>query len=106
MKKLNGASLLLGFWMLLWPFASYGQQPEAPEYKDGEWWRIKREVARAYSSVSGVCSEAYPEYLVRVEGGKPNVFGVKGDQLEAIDCPLILRRVLGKSEKSSDLKFP
>lgn len=85
---------------------SYGQQAEAPVYKDGEWWRIKREVTRVYSSVSGVCSEAYPEYLVRIEGGNPNVFAVKGDQLEAIDCPLILRRVSRKSEKFSDLKFP
>jgi hypothetical protein len=94
--------------MFVSPYASHGQQVEAPAYKDGEWWRIKSEMTRAQSSVSGVCSEAYPEYLVRIDGGKPNVFGMKGDQLEAIDCSLIVRRVLGKSESGhySSLKFP
>jgi hypothetical protein len=43
-----------------------------------------------------------PEYLLRIEAGKRNVFGVKGDQLEPIDCPLIIARVLG----GRDVKFP
>jgi hypothetical protein len=101
--KSNYALVLLAFWTFVCPYILYGQQAEIPAYRDGEWWRIKREVTRGGGvHVSGVCSEAYPEYLVRMDAGKRNAFGVKGDQLEPIDCPLIIARVLGED----DVKFP
>jgi len=101
MKNLSRAWLLLGFWMFLWPYASYGQQAETPVYKDGEWWRIKREVTR-YGTSSTACSESFSEYLIRIADEKPIIFGAKGDQLEPIDCPRILSLVLGRR----DLEFP
>jgi hypothetical protein len=52
--------------------------------------------------VSGPCSEAYPEYVVRIAGGKPKVFDVTNDGETATDCPLIAAKVLGRA----DLKFP
>jgi hypothetical protein len=95
--------LFLAFLVVVFPCNLYGQQAENPAYKDGEWWKIRREVIRGGGAhVSGVCSEIYPEYLLRIEAGKRNVFGVKGDQLEPIDCPLIIARVLG----GRDVKFP
>jgi hypothetical protein len=50
----------------------------------------------------GNCTQAYPEYLVRIERGKPNVFGLNSDTEAAIECPLISALVFGKT----DLKFP
>lgn len=103
MEKPSYVSLLLGLWVLVCSHASYGQQAEAPMYKDGEWWRIRQELTRGGGAeASGVCSEVYPEYLVRIQAGKRNVIGIKDNQQEGIDCPRILALVLGQS----DLKFP
>ena len=62
---------------------------------------MRHEATRVGFDVSGTCQELYPEYLVRIEGGRANVFGVN-DREVAIKCTLILRLVLGKDE----LKFP
>jgi hypothetical protein len=94
--------LVAGIWFVLFPAISYGQSAEAPVYKDGDWWRIKQEITRVGFDVSGPCSEAYAEYVVRIAGGKPNVFGLTSDGETATDCPLIAAKVLGRA----DLKFP
>ena len=96
------ALLVTGIWFVLFPAISYGQSAEAPVYKDGDWWRIKQEVTRVGFDVSGPCSEAYPEYVVRIAGRKPNVFGLTNDGETATEYPLILVKVLGRA----DLKFP
>ena len=96
------ALLVAGIWLVLFPAILYGQSAEAPVYKDGDWWRIKQEITRVGFDVSGPCSEAYEEYVVRIAGGKPNVFGLTNDRETATECPLIAAKVLGRA----DLKFP
>ena len=103
MKVLNSMWLLMGFGLFIYPSSSYGQRAEAPVYKDGDSWRIRHEVNRVGFDVSGTCAQAYPEYLIRKDGGKANVFGVKTDGQVAIECPHILTLVLGEE---GDLKFP
>jgi len=101
MKGLNAVWLLaIGFF--IYPAISYGQRAEAPLYKDGDWWRIKHEVSRVGFDVSGTCPQDYPEYIVKIVDGKPNVFGAKNDQQTAIKCPLIVGFVLGRQY----LRFP
>ena len=102
MKTLYQAGFLALMWLFIYPSISYGQRAEAPVYKDGDWWRIRHEVSRVGFDVSGTCQQAYPEYLIRIDNGKANVFGVKNDQQTPIECPLLLGLVLGRR----DLKFP
>jgi hypothetical protein len=104
--------------LLMLPHALLAQQSDAPVYKDGDWWRVKVVNKRASGvSVSRRCFEAYPEYMVKMVGGKTQVFGLKtvseGEQFEAINCPMIVSLVLGKfvlkgrdSESREYLRFP
>jgi hypothetical protein len=102
MERLNHVWLLISF-LLIYPSSSYGQRTEAPVYKDGDSWRIRLEVTRIGFDVSGTCAQAYSEYLVRKDGGKTTVFGVKNDGQIAIECPHISALALGEE---GDLKFP
>ena len=102
MKRLNHVRFLVCF-LFIFPFISYGQRADAPVYRDGDSWRIRLEVTRVGFDVSGTCAQTYPEYLVRKDGGKPIVFGVRNDGRTAIECPHILALVLGEE---GDLKFP
>lgn len=103
---LVGVVLALFYFLVSSAFSQ--EHVPAPVYRDGDWWRVKFETWRPTGiSVSGACSEAYGEYLVKIDGGEPKVFGIKGDQPEEIDCPSIVSQVLGIT-KSGDilLKFP
>lgn len=103
MKRLKSVWLLTNLCLFIYPWSlAFGQRAEAPVYNDGDSWRVRHEMTRVGFDVSGTCQQLYPEYLVRIEGGRANVFGVNNDREVAIKCPLILRLVLGKD----DLKFP
>jgi len=106
MKKLFEA--LMGVLCVLVPLQiSYGQQAEAPVYKDGDLWRVKVEVVHKGYTRSGQCDEMYPEYLVRWEQGKPKVYRVSGTMQEEIDCPSIIRDLLNiPSDERGWLNFP
>lgn len=86
----------------------HAQETEAPIYKEGDWWRVKVEVARpAGVSVGGPQLGGFPEYLVRVENSKFKVFGLREDQRKEIDSATIVSLVLGKPEwRGNLLKFP
>lgn len=86
----------------------HAQEAEAPAYKDGDWWRVKVEVARPPGvSVGGPQLGGFPEYLVRVENGKFKVFGIREDQRKEIDSATIVSLVLGRPGWRGDLlKFP
>lgn len=93
----------------LWvPAVSRAQQASAPSYKDGDWWRIKLEVARpAAVSVSGPQLGGFPEYRVQIVSGKATVIGIRGDEAKEIDAPPILALVLGKTGWHGELlRFP
>ncbi len=98
------ASILL---FLLLPHSLFAQQVEAPVYQDGDWWKVKVEFkyVEGYADSYGVCHELYPEYLVKIEQGKPKVYGISGPIQEEIDCPQIVSEVLGKGP-AMHLKFP
>jgi hypothetical protein len=102
MNALRKVWLFIGFWLCIYPAVSYAQGVEAPVYRDGDRWRIKQEVSRVGFDVSGTCTQAYAEYMVRIVGGKPKVFGLARDTEAAIECPLISGLLFG----AADLKFP
>ncbi len=99
--KLIGALLIV-----LFPYPLLGQQAEAPVYQDGDWWKVKIEFdfKDGYNR-SGECYESYPEYLVKIEQGRPKIYGISGLGQEKIDCPEIRDEVLGKG-RTKNLKFP
>jgi hypothetical protein len=95
--------------ILLLSYSSYAQEVEAPVYRDGDWWRVKVEVARpAGVSVGGPQAlESFPEYVVKIETGKPKVFGVRENETKEIDSLPIISLVLGKPGWLGQLlKFP
>jgi hypothetical protein len=107
MKKLV-ESLMVALCLFV-PFQiSYGQQAETPVYKDGDWWRVKVEtVFKPGVSRSGRCDESYPEYLVKIDQGKPMVFSVSGNKEGEIDCPTIVNELLNVGQEAGRyLKFP
>ncbi len=102
--------LFMAFIVLLLVAASgQGQeQATAPVYKDGDWWKVKVEVAyypgwpREFR-----CDESYPEYMVKIEQGKPKVYGVKGEGQEETECSVIVARLLAADSGSTRrLTFP
>lgn len=97
----------LGLIIFLWS-PLYGQQADAPSYRDGDWWRVKVEVKRPTGvTVGGPQLGGFPEYLVRIEGGVRKVFGIKGEHQKEIKSPEILSVVLGSSEWRGELlRFP
>lgn len=94
--------------VFLCPFPSPAQQAGAPIYKDGDWWRIKVEVARPTGvSVSGSQLGGFPEYLVKFESGHPKVIGIRGNDTKDIDGPGIVPLVLGRPGWRGELvRFP
>ena len=94
--------------LVLISHSSHAQQAEAPAYKDGDWWRVKVDVARpAGVSVSGPVLERFPEYIVKFESNKPKVFGVQGNETVEVDQPVVIPLVLGRPGWLGDLlKFP
>jgi len=90
------------------PFISYAQQADAPVYKDGDWWRIKLEVARPTGvSVAGPQLGGFPEYRVQINSGKATVLGIRGAESKELDAPAIVALVLGKSGWRGELlRFP
>lgn len=46
----------------------------------------------------GMCFETYPEYLIRIVGGKPRTYGVSGTREEEIQCATITRERLNIPE--------
>jgi hypothetical protein len=111
LAKATRAFVIIALWYCFVPFHAFAQQADAPVYNDGDWWRVRVELRWLKSPPGYVprnCETAYPEYLVRIEGGEPRVFGVKtgleGEKLEMIDCPVVIANVLGKSKEQ--LKFP
>lgn len=108
MTKAISALIITASLMFIMPYLLHGQQVEAPAYKDGDWWRVKVEVARpAGVAVAGSQLGGFPQYLVRVDGGKFKVFGIREAQHKEIDSATITSVVLGKPDWRGDLlKFP
>jgi hypothetical protein len=90
------------------PLTSFAQQADAPVYKDGDWWRVKVEVARPEGvSVAGSQLGGLPEYRVRIDSGKEVVFGLRGDISKELEAPAIVSLVLGKKGWLGELlRFP
>ncbi len=90
------STLLSTVWLVcLLPYRLYGQQAEAPVYKDGDWWRVKVEtVFKPGVSRSGRCDESYPEYLVKIQQGKPKVFSGSGNKEGEINYSTIVNELL------------
>lgn len=94
--------------VLFCPFSSPAQQAEAPTYKDGDWWRVKVDIARPTGvSVSGPQLGGFPEYLVRFENGNPKVTGARGEEMKEVEGSSIIPLVLGRSGWRGELlRFP
>jgi hypothetical protein len=101
-------SLIAILTLLLAPYSSSAQQAEAPVYKDGDWWRVKVEVARPPGvSIEGPQLGRWPEYIVKFESGKPKVIGIEGNQSKETDSPGTIGLVLGRTGWRGDLlRFP
>ncbi len=102
--KVFSVTTIAALSILLLPVLSYGQQAEAPVYKSGDWWRVKVEYELNYGSEQ--CTEEYSEYLVKIDQGKPNVYGISKGKEEEIDCPLLARDLLNIPNEREYLKFP
>ncbi len=84
---------------------AYGQQAEAPAYKDGDWWKFQAErEQRGGVTKAGACQ--YPEYLVAIEQGQPTVYGMSGDEKTKVDCPVVTGTFLNIPSELGYLKFP
>lgn len=110
LAKTTRAFVIIALWCCSVPFHAFGQEADAPVYKDGDWWRVRVELRWLKPPIGDVprnCDTAYSEYLVKIEGGEPRVFGIKtgleGEKPELIDCPVVIANVLGKSKEQ--LKF-
>jgi len=90
------------------PLTSFAQQADAPVYKNGDWWRIKLEVARPTGvSVAGPQLGGFPEYRVQINSGKATVIGIRGEETKELDAPPIISLVLGKTGWRGELlRFP
>ena len=111
LAKTTRAFVIIALWYCFVPFHAFAQQADAPGYNDGDWWRVRVELRWLKPPLGDVpknCDTAYSEYLVKIEGGEPRVFGIKtglgGEKPELIDCPVVIANVLGKSKEQ--LKFP
>ncbi|HWP59673.1 MAG TPA: hypothetical protein VNL14_17410 [Candidatus Acidoferrales bacterium] len=71
------------------------QQASAPVYKDGDWWKVKVTLSRSEYQSTTVCQDLYPEYVVKIEQGNPQAYGLHAGTEEKIDCPNVLNQVLG-----------
>jgi hypothetical protein len=90
------------------PLISFAQQADAPMYQEGDWWRVKIEVARPEGvSVAGAQLGGFPEYRVQIDSGKERVFGLRGDMSKEVEAPAIVSLVLGKKGWLGELlRFP
>ena len=99
------ATLTVVLLTLFLPWLAHSQEAEAPIYKEGDWWKVKFELESG--SPRDSCSYWYSEYVVKIEKGKPKVYGVSGTTEEEIECPGVEAHVLGKGPSARDrLKFP
>lgn len=90
----------------LLPHISAAQHSEAPVHKDGDWWKVKVEVVYKGVTRTGRCDEYFPEYLVKIDQGKPKIYAVKGDTEQEIICPRVEEELLGSAGMRQLLKFP
>ena len=67
---------------------------------------MKVDVVYKGVSRTGRCDEYFPEYLVRIDQGKPKIYAVKGDTEEEIICPRVEEELLGSAGTRQLLNFP
>ncbi len=107
MKNVS-ATLTVVILSLFLPWLVYSQEAEAPTYKEGDWWQVKVE----YKFEKGVfdrsqrCNDKFSEYLVVINQGTPNVYGLRGTKKKAIDCLWITEHLLNNPDRLMLLKFP
>ncbi|HEV8342025.1 MAG TPA: hypothetical protein VGR30_06615 [Candidatus Binatia bacterium] len=108
MKKAVLTFIIATSMSLILPCMSSAQQADAPVYKDGDWWRVKVDVARPVGvSVSGPQLGGFPEYIVRAEKGTFKVFGVRDDQQKELDGATLVSLLFGKPGWRGELlRFP
>lgn len=108
MKKMFFPFALIGFLIFMLPNNLYGQEAKKPVLKEGNWWRVKTEVKRVGDT--GACHFDYSKYIVKIEQGKPQVYGLSGDSVEKkekIDCQRVIGILLDLgTERRGYLKFP
>jgi hypothetical protein len=74
---------------------SYGQQANAPSFKDGDWWKVKFDYTRREGVSISNCEDRYAQYLIKFDQGKFKAYGGEGNKVEELDCPRVVIRVLG-----------
>lgn len=99
--------VITGLFFLACNCFSFAQETQMPRYQDGEWWKLKVEVVRQQAvSRSGACHEQYSDYLVKIEGTRPVVYGISGNTEAKIDCPQVTSELLDTPSEWEYLKFP
>ena len=73
----------------------YGQQANAPSFKDGEWWKVKVAFTRREGESVSDCQDRYAQYLIKFDQGKFKVHGGDGNNFQEIACPPVIVRTLG-----------
>jgi hypothetical protein len=92
--------------IILMPYFVFGQQADLPQYKRGDWWKVKTEFEAKVSSRNEGCQDSYKEWIVKIdEKTLARLYGInEGKEVESI-CDAVLGWVLGTNE-SKRLKFP
>jgi len=107
MKNVS-ATLTVALLSLFLPCLAYSQGAKAPNYKDGDWWKIKYKVT--HGSAPGSCKFEYAEYFVRIVNGSAKVYGVRGTSQDRIKCSGVANDLMGTGDEFNEfakiLRFP
>jgi hypothetical protein len=89
-------------WVVAQPATRPAPVVKAPVYKNGDWWKVKFERKRSGQGLS--CLSYYSDYLLKIQEGKPKLYGINGTNKEEFDCAEVEDGILGKIKRK--LKFP
>jgi hypothetical protein len=92
--------------ILLIPYFAFSQKADQPQYKHGDWWKVKTEFEAKVSSRNEGCQDSYKEWIVKIdEKSLARLYGINdGKEVESI-CDAVFGWVFGVNE-SKALKFP
>jgi hypothetical protein len=105
MKRFASTLFFIGTLQSSAVFYAFAQEANAPTYKDGDWWKVQVELSYTFGmSRSGRCDENFAEYMVKIDQGKPKVYGIKEKSQEEIQCPIIVTQLFGFGEDEKGVR--
>lgn len=105
MNTLRGA-VFTTLALLMAPHFALSQQAAQPQYKNGDWWKVKTEFEAKVSARNDGCQDSYKEWIVKIDAqGLANLFGLNELKEVSATCDAVLGWVFGVNQ-SKALKFP